>query len=458
MITSLRGRLFVGLTAIIITAGTAGGIFTYKWAFDEAIEIQDSALIQIAGLAQNGGVGHGQPVHGIEENAEVRVVELGSAARDPANADQLFVRPDGLQTATWKGEPFRALLRTRPDGSRFAVLQPTAVRDDTARDMAFRTLLPMVALMPFLMLVTAFVVSYSLRPMVRLAEGLDARRASDLSALPLTAMPSELHPFVTSINRLLVRIQVLMDQQRRLVADAAHELRTPVAALSLQAENLDHLKLPQAARNRVAALKLGMQRTKHLLDQLLALARHEIAPSRDDDMPPASLDRAASELVAELLPYALERRIDLGSEVVQPLTVRAEPSMLATVIRNLLDNALRCTPDGGRVNISVYRDCDAAVVQVDDTGPGIAPDDLDRIFEPFFRGSKPEGEGSGLGLAIVKRVIDRLGGTIALENIHDSSHTGLRAVVRLPLAIEADRAAAATLSSKSPAEKAVHQQ
>jgi two-component system OmpR family sensor kinase len=163
------------------------------------------------------------------------------------------------------GEPIRALLRTRPDGSRFAVVQPTAVRDDTARDMAFRTLLPFAALMPCVMLVTALVVTYSLRPMVQLAEGLDARRANDFAALPLTATPSELYPFISSINGLLLRTRMLMDQQRRFVADAAHELRTPITALSLQAENLDHLELPRGARDRVAALKLGIQRTKHLL-------------------------------------------------------------------------------------------------------------------------------------------------------------------------------------------------
>ena len=436
MIRSLRGRLFVGLTTIIIGAGVVGGIFTYKWAFDEAIEIQDSALIQIAGLARNNSIGTGQPVHGIEEDAEVRVVEMGNPPRGPAEARGLFVLPDGLQTATWKGEPIRALLRTRSDGSRYAVVQPTAVRDDTARDMALRTLLPLLALMPCLLLVTALVVTYSLRPMIRLAESLDARRADDLSSLPLFAMPSELHPFITSINRLLVRVGVLMDQQRRFVADAAHELRTPITALSLQAENLDHLKLPQAARDRVAALKLGMQRTKRLLEQLLALARHEAVPSGSAEIPALQLDHVAREIAAEMLPQALERGIDLGSELVEPLMVRAEPTMLATVLRNLLDNALRHTPQGGRVDVGLHREGDTAVLQVDDTGPGISSADRERIFEPFFRGSSPEGEGTGLGLAIAKRVVDRLGGTIALENI--AGRTGVRASVRLPICTKQD--------------------
>jgi len=158
------------------------------------------------------------------------------------------------------GQPIRVLLRTRADGSRFAVAQPTAVRDETARDMALRTLVPIAALIPCLMLVTALLIAQSLRPMVRLASDLDARRADDMSPLLLKGMPSELHPFIASINGLIARMRLMMDQQRRFIADAAHELRTPIAALSLQAENLDPVDLPAAARHRLAALKLGMHR------------------------------------------------------------------------------------------------------------------------------------------------------------------------------------------------------
>jgi two-component system OmpR family sensor kinase len=326
------------------------------------------------------------------------------------------------------------LLRTRADGSRFAVAQPTAVRDQAAREMAVRTLLPIGALIPCLMLVTAIVIAHSLRPMIRLAHELDQRPADDLTPLPLSRAPSELHPFIASINGLLTRMRQMLDQQRRFIADAAHELRTPITALSLQADNLDAIDLPDTARDRVTALKRGMARTKHLLEQLLALARHEAAPADRASMPPVALDRAAKEVVADLLPQALERGIDLGFVLVETLTVRGETVMLATMIRNLLDNALRFTPQGGRVDIGVYRQDDAAILQIEDTGPGIATADIERIFEPFFRGSRPEGEGTGLGLSIVKRIVDGLGGTILLETVTGAGHSGLRVTVRLPLA------------------------
>jgi len=427
---SLRARLFVGLTVVILLAGCLGGVATYLWAFDEAIEMQDSTLIQIGSLLQNGAVKSDAALHGIDADAEVNVIELGTVPHGPAEERQLWSLQDGLRVATLKGQPVRTLLRTRGDGSRFALTQQTDVRDDIAGNMAFRTLLPIAALVPCMMLVTALVVAGSLRPMVHLAGDLDLRRADDMTPLPLTGMPSELHPFIVSINGLLERMKQMMDQQRRFVADAAHELRTPITALGLQAENLDTVDLPESARERLAALRQGMRRTNHLLEQLLALARQEIGPS---EAAMVELDRVAKVSVADVLPEAARKDIDVGFELIEPIAIKGEPIMVATMIRNLLENAVRFTPRGGRVDIGVYRDSGEAVVQIEDTGPGIPPRDMDRIFEPFFRRSQPIEDGTGLGLSIVKRVVDRLGGSIVLENISGSSGTGLRATVRLPV-------------------------
>src|SRR5882757_5138450 len=249
MTKSLRARLFVGLTAVILLAGCIGGAFTYLWAFDEAIEMQDSILIQIGSLLQNGSVKSDQSLRGVDADAEVDVTELGAAPHGPAE---------------------------------------------------------------------------------------------------------ERHPFIASINGLLERMKLMMDQQRRFVADAAHELRTPITALSLQAENLDPADLPEQARERLGALKQGMRRTKHLLEQLLALARHEAGPNGEATVVP--LDRTVKELVADLVPDAARKGIDLGFQLIEPLATKGEPVMIATMIRNLLDNAVRFTQQGGRVDIGVYRD------------------------------------------------------------------------------------------------------
>jgi two-component system OmpR family sensor kinase len=141
----------------------------------------------------------------------------------------------------------------------------------------------------------------------------------------------------------------------------------------------------------------------------------------------------AKDVVAVLLPDSADQGIDLGFALVEPVMVRAEPAMIATIIRNLLDNALRFTPRGGCIDIKIYRKDDAAILQVEDSGPGIPSMDMARIFEPFFRGSRPEGEGTGLGLSIVKRIVDGLGGGIALDNIAAPDRSGLRVTIRLPL-------------------------
>jgi len=427
---SLRVRLFVGLTAVILLTGCLGGVFTYLWAFDEAIEMQDSVLIQIGSLMQNGGLKSDQSLRGVDADAEVDVTELGTAPHGSVEERRLWSLQDGLHVASRTGQSAWVLLRTRPDGSRFAVTQLTDVRDDIASSMALRTLLPIAALIPCLLLVAALVVAGSLRPMIRLAGDLGLRRADDMTSLPLVGIPSELRPFIASINELLVRMKLMMDQQRRFIADAAHELRTPITALGLQAENLDPADLPEQARERLGALKQGMRRTKHLLEQLLALARHEAGPNGEATVVP--LDRTVKELVADLVPDAARKGIDLGFQLIEPIATKGEPVMIATMIRNLLDNAVRFTPQGGRVDIGIYREGNEAVVQIEDTGPGIPSGDIDRIFEPFFRGSRPAEDGTGLGLSIVKRIVDRLGGIVVLENISDRPPKGLRATVRLP--------------------------
>lgn len=429
MIRSLRGRLFAGLTAIILLAGIVGGLFAHHWAFNEAIEMQDSVLIQIAGLVQSGSLTGGRELHGVDEDAEVWLID--QASEDDATFWNL---KDGLALATRKGLPIRVLLRTRPDGTRFAVAQRTSVRDEIASDMAFRTVLPIAALIPCLLLVTAIVIARSLLPMVRLASDLDGRRADDMKPLPAAQMPSELHPFIGSINGLLQRVRLLMDQQRRFVADAAHELRTPITALSLQAENLDSVDLPSGVRDRVTALRQGIGRTKHLLEQLLALARQEAGAPEGATIPVVALDDVAKEVVADVLPGAASRGIDLGFARVEPTMVRGEAVMLAALARNLLDNALRFTPRGGRIDVWVYRDGNTAILKIEDSGPGVAPEEIGRIFEPFFRGKRPEGDGVGLGLSIVKRIVDRLEGSIEAANIAECGRTGLSVVVKLPAA------------------------
>ncbi len=432
MTYSLRGRLFIGLTLMIVSTGLVAGLVGFRWAFDEAIELQDSILTQIGAFALNSRLQKDAPIiAGVDAEAQVTIEELGDRPSGTSDSRSRWTLQDGLHVVSRAQRPWRILLRTRPDGSRFAIGQPTSVRDEVARDSALYTLLPFAVLAPCLMLVIALVVWQSLWPMTELAGQLDARRPDDLSKLSLEGTPRELHPFIASINRLLERIQALMEQQRRFVADAAHELRTPITAISLQAENLSQTELPPDSLERLAALKSGARRTAHLLEQLLALARYDM--DRTLEAPVTSLDRCAKEVVADFISTAMDRGVDLGFEIIEPASVRGEPAMLSSVVHNLTDNALRHTPQGGRVDIGVYREGPNVILQIEDTGPGIPASDMERVFEPFVRGSRPTEEGTGLGLSIVKRIVERLQGTVKLENVPKS---GLRATVAFPLAEE----------------------
>ncbi|MDH2350539.1 histidine kinase dimerization/phospho-acceptor domain-containing protein [Bradyrhizobium sp. SSUT112] len=199
------------------------------------------------------------------------------------------------------------------------------------------------------MLVIAMVIARSLRPMVCLADELDARKGGDMGQLDMLGAPSELHPFLVSINGLLGRIRSMMEQQRHFVADAAHELRTPITALSLQAENLDALEMSTEARDRLEILKGGMRRTKHMLEQLLALARQDSTISEDGET--VDLAKLAKDVVGDLLPQAATQNIDLGFTMAEPVAVHGNSFAIASAIRNLIDNAVKFTPDGGRVDV-----------------------------------------------------------------------------------------------------------
>lgn len=435
---SLRQRLFVGLTSLIFAAGFGAGIWAFNWAYDEAIEFQDSLLLQIGTLVVRTPIPADEPVlHGVDREAQVVVEEFKP---EPPTASSLlplarlpYSTPDGLQIVADGSEQWRVLLKTRPDGSRFAVAQSGAYRNEMALGSAIRTVIPIAVLFPCLMLLVGTIIRTSFRPLSRIATEIDTKKTNHMQKLPVEGIPHELLPFVESINRLLDRIAVLFDQQRRFVADAAHELRTPITALSLQIENLEHVDLSPDARERIGMLKNGVRRSTRLLEQLLTLARFEA--SSETAAPVTRLDDVSREVVADALQRASARNIDLGFERCEPVAVRANPASLAVLVRNLIENAIRYAPENGRIDLVVGGEGGKAMFQVSDNGPGLAPADIPRIFEPFFRGARPVGDGTGLGLSIVERICKRLTGTVTVENIGEQgSPAGLRVTVLVPLA------------------------
>jgi two-component system OmpR family sensor kinase len=294
-----------------------------------------------------------------------------------------------------------------------AAAQSTEVRKEIAMNSALRTVVPFALLLPLLGWLAARVVRHELAPVRELAREIDRQPGDQPAPVRLDGLPEEIAPFASAINRLLERVGRLMDAQRRFVADAAHELRSPLTALSLQAQNVEQAATLDAARQRVAPLRAGIERARRMTEQLLSLARSQAAGVKTEEV---DVGRIVRELIADHLPVAEARRIDLGvGRADERLALETDVELLRVVLKNALDNALRHTPPGGEVTLAFFQDGGDCVIEVADTGPGIPPAEREQAFRPFHRLDGASGEGSGLGLTIARDAAARLGGAIELQ-------------------------------------------
>jgi two-component system OmpR family sensor kinase len=409
---SLRIRLSLWIAACIVLAGLVAGVLAFAVAYAEAVELQDGQLRQLAALASAGQLAAGPSA-----------LPRGSADAENPLVIQPLANPggvlgalpptlaDGMHTVNVGGVPWRVAVRTPASGPRIAVAQPTSVRDEIARDGALHTTIPLLVLLPVLVALVAVVVQATLAPVGRLSAQLDQRKAGDVAPLDASAVPSEIAPFTDSINHLLERVRNLLAQQERFIADAAHELRTPITALGLQAENLERVVLTDEARERLVPLRAGLARARALLEQLLSLAAQQAAqvPSQR-----VRLDQVVQRVIEDLAPLARARGVQVVMRPLPDVELAASEAQLAAIARNAIDNAVRYSPPGATVEVRVAQEPGWAELQVDDRGPGVPEAQRVRVFEPFYRVPGTAETGSGLGLAIVKTVADRLGGAVQL--------------------------------------------
>lgn len=427
MRNSLRLRLSLWISSFILLAGLIAAGVSFALAYSDANEMQDNQLRQLAALASTGGVS-GAPRDARNEDSDNETRLLIEEQGGPGMLGQLSMgMPDGIGTVRGTDESWRIVVRPLPAGRRIAVGQPTALRDEIAFSSAFHTLVPLMALIPALVILLAILVKALFEPVATLAAQLDRRDAGDAGALSHESVPSEIAPFVQSINGLLERVARLIGDQQRFIADAAHELRSPVTALLLQAENLERCEMPPEARERLVPLRAGLARARALLEQLLSLALQQNTLMDESQI---RLDEVVREVLRDLLPLALARQVAVEVPILEPLQVRGTFPQLAALVRNALDNAVRYSPRGGQVKIALMADGDDAVLGIDDNGPGLAEGDLEQVFAPFYRVPGSAETGSGLGLAIARAVAQRLGGRVTLSNLHPN---GLRLSYRQPL-------------------------
>ncbi len=276
-------------------------------------------------------------------------------------------------------------------------------------------------------LLTWWLVGRGLRPLGRLAQSVQARTPDSLDVLPAGDVPEEVRPLVDSLNDLLTRLKVALDAQRAFVGDAAHELRTPLTALQLQTQLVERASSESDRTVALADLKQGLQRATHTVQQMLTLARQE-PEAAAVEFADVRLAEVVRESVTEHLRLAEARHIDLGVvQADEAAVVRGDAGALKILLANLIGNALRYAPEGGRVDVSCLMTDGVGCLEVADNGPGIPPEDRQRVFDRFYR--RGSGSGAGLGLAIVQTIARRHGAAVALG---DADGGGLKVRVTFP--------------------------
>ncbi len=443
--TSLRVRLLAFLLAAVALAAAVQGVMAYRAALAEAdalfdYHMQQTAFALRAGLPPD-AQGAGSAAAPEDENHEfivqvwtnegLRIFESAVGAALP----QLAVL--GFTNVQARGATYRVFsLQTRAQV--IQVAQDMAVRRSMARALALRSLLPLAVMAPLLALAVWWAVSRLLAPVERVRGQLARRQADDLSPVSDAELPDEVQPLVRELNLLFTRLQSAFAAQQHFVADAAHELRSPLAALKLQVQGLQRAPDDEARARAVARLEAGIDRATRLVEQLLVLARQEA--SAGVPAVPVDLAEVVRLALADAAPAAQARGIDLGlvpgqggsvPHVVPHVVGHAEA--LRILVRNLLDNAVKYTPEGGTVDVAVRAGEAGVELSVEDSGPGIPEAERTRVLDRFYRAAQAAqgAAGSGLGLAIVQAIARLHGAALALEPSQRLG--GLRVALTFPV-------------------------
>ena len=432
--TSIRRRLLVWLLLALGTGLAGGGGAVYLAARDTAGEMADLHMRQIAGALPSRSF---SPINVLskEDAQDERIAvqmwnRAGNVLYVSDRASGALPRgQNGFATVVFEGSQWRTYNEEIGD-NHVQVAQPVSARTEMAARMALRSVWPLMVVTPLLGLAILLTVQRGLEPLERIAHQVERRSAESLDPLSTANTPDEVLSLAGALNRLLERLSHAFDTQRAFVADAAHELRTPLAALKLQTQLAERAENAQDRAAAFATLHSGIGRAAHLVQQLLDLARQE-ETGRNRAPAPCALDALVREAVSERAALALERGIDLGVARGEAASIEGNAASLSTLIGNLIDNALNYTPSGGRVDVESAMTNGGAVLTVSDTGPGIAPEHRERVFDRFYRIPGTRKSGSGLGLSIVQGAASAHGASIALD---DNPGGGLRVTVRFPAA------------------------
>ncbi|WGV19856.1 ATP-binding protein [Pseudomonas putida] len=452
--SSLRQRTLWRVMLLLLVGSGLLALYNYHDSRHEINEVYDAHLAQNARLLQGimslpvqeqsrdelyrafdealSKAGHHKVGHRYESKLAFQVwADDGGLLVHTPSAPQLGQAPrvPGFADVVVEGRRWRSFVLPVPEKHWVIwVGERNDVRDDLIERIVQHTLLPFLFGSLALALLVWAAIGWGLRPLQNMARVIRARHAESLEPLQLVPLPKELEPMQAAINRLLGQIDDLLRREHRFIADAAHEMRTPLAILRLHAQNALNADSAAERDKALQFLMGGVDRLARVVNQLLTLARLEPRPGRRD-WPRVDLEGVVAETLAELTPWILERGLEPSLDIAAgDYHLHTDAGALGIALQNLVANAVDHSPAGGRVAVTLQREGQALLISVDDEGPGIAEVDQQRVFERFY--SKGSTNGAGLGLSIVSTIMTRLGGSVQLRN--QTPH-GLRATLRLPV-------------------------
>ncbi len=431
---SLQKRLILYVSAFSIILGCVLIFAAYRIALEEINEILDAQMQSLAErIAQN----RPQPVQS-QINLDHRYseedlfVDIWAYADSQQQAHPQDLRVNAVQTPGFYTQQtehgiWHTYILPQQD-FQIQISQQKSVRQYLALELAANMFIPYVLFLPFALWALSWLIRHNFRPLNDFRTELASRKAQQLSPIQSQHYPVELMPTIREMNQLFERISLAQQEQRQFVADSAHELRTPLTALNLQLQIL----LEQFPHNdALKNLSQGFLRMQHLVNQLLSLAKQDAVLSAAEPVQILSLNQLTIQCIEQVIQLAIQKDIDLGVVQQQDLLIQGHEAALNSIIYNLIDNAIKYTPSQGIINVSIFKQHDQAILQVEDSGSGIEPAQFNQIRKRFYRIHHHAEIGSGLGLSIVDKAAECLGGQ--LEFSRSTSLGGLCVQVKFPL-------------------------
>ena len=414
---SLQLQLSLTITALLLIIALISGSLSFYETYHQTHKIQDDLLRQIAAY-----INPDQPLPKSQKSkndARIHIRTSTQQAPDKKALPEASHLPDGFHTLTEADgdDTYRVYITTTEQG-KIIIYQENEYRDDLAQSIAWHSTIPILATIPLAIALLVWQIRRPLRPLRQQSQELQQRQAANLAPLNPQAAPSEIQGFIHAINQLLNRTHQAMQQQQRFIADAAHELRTPTTALSLQAERLAEHNLPPELQAQIGSLKT-------------TIARSQASPEPAQPAPATPIQPIFQRIIQDLHPLAQAKNQDIGVTSSENPSLPISEIDLYTLIKTLADNAIRYTPAGSQIDLSTQSQQGSTTIIIEDNGNGIPPAERQRVFDPFYRILGSGEQGTGLGLSIAQTIAQRHGGTISLHNSQNFP-TGLRVEITLP--------------------------